>query len=173
MVAEVNSEAPFTRYNLLQTGYQTGFTTGWMFVYTIQPVLKPVVKPVVKTVVKPVIKPVLQLVVSCIQPVVKPVVKPVVQPQWGIATTGWMNSGCSFNRLSNRFYNRFDNWLYRVNKHPTGCQAGLTTRLTTGWMFVYTIQPVVNTVVQSVWQPVVSCKWGMRHIQDLILHGLQ
>jgi len=33
-------------------------------------------------------------------------------------------------------YNR----LYRVNKHPTGCQTGLTT----GWMFVYTIQPVVK-----------------------------
>ena len=27
-------------------------------------------------------------------------------------------------------YNRFDNRLYRVNKHPTGCH--------TGWMFVYT-----------------------------------
>ena len=24
--------------------------------------------------------------------------------------------------LSNRLYNRFDNRLYRVNKHPTGCQ---------------------------------------------------
>jgi len=30
-------------------------------------------------------------------------------------------------------YNWFDNWLYRVNKHPTGCQNVLTT----GWMFVY------------------------------------
>jgi len=42
------------------------------------------------------------------------------------------------NRLYNRLYNRFDNRLYRVNKHPTGCG------LTTGWMFVYTIQPAVN-----------------------------
>jgi len=48
-----------------------------------------------------------------------------------------------YNRLSSRYrlYNRFDNRLYRVNKHPTGCE--------TGWMFVYTIQPVVKRV----WQP--------------------
>jgi len=70
--------------------------------------------------------------VYTIQPVVKPVVKPVVQP--GL-TTGCMNSGCSFNtvewtvdvrstRLSNLLYNRFDNRLYRVKKHPTGCQTG-------------------------------------------------
>ena len=35
--------------------------------------------------------------------------------------------------------------------------------------FVYTLQPVVNTVVQSVWKPVVSCKWGMRHIHDFFM----
>jgi len=52
--------------------------------------------------------------VYTIQPVVKPVVK------------------------------RFDNRLYRVYKHSTGCQTCLTTGLTTGWMFVYTIQPVVS-----------------------------
>jgi len=34
-----------------------------------------------------------------------------------------------YNRLSNRLYNRFDNHLYRTNKHPTGCQPGLTTVL--------------------------------------------
>ena len=76
------------------------------------------------------------IVYTNIQPVVKPVVK-----------------------LSNPFDNRFDNrlneqWLYRVNKHPTRCQTGLTSGLTTGWMFVYTIQPVVKPVGQ----PVVSCK---------------
>jgi len=32
-----------------------------------------------------------------------------------------------YNRLSNGLYNRLDNRLYRVNKHPTGCQTGLTT----------------------------------------------
>jgi len=45
---------------------------------------------------------------------------------------------------NNRLYNRFDNRLYRVNKHPTGGQTGCHTGLTTGWMFVYMIQPVVN-----------------------------
>ena len=89
-----------------------------------------------------------------------------------------------YNLLSNRF----DNRLYRVYKHSTGCQTRLTTGcivyrvgyqtgctiqfdnrsneqwlfvppgLTTGWMFVYTIQPVVKQVVE----PVVSCKRGIR-----------
>jgi len=45
---------------------------------------------------------------------------------------------------------RFDNQLYtRYSRLST---------LTTGWMFVYTIQPVVNPV----WQQVVSCKRGLR-----------
>ena len=78
-----------------------------------------------------------------------------------------------YNLLSNRF----DNWLHRVYKHSTGCQtrfynqlyrvyehsAGCQTGLTTGWMFVYTIQPVVKPVVQPFWQPVVSCKRGIRN----------
>jgi len=72
--------------------------------------------------------------------------------------------------LSKRLHNRFDNRLYRVNKHPTGCQASCQTGLTTGWMFVCMIQPVwqpcrtnshcsfnrlSNRVVQPVWQPAV------------------
>ena len=32
-----------------------------------------------------------------------------------------------YNRLSKRLYNRFDNRLYRINKHPTGCQTGCQT----------------------------------------------
>ena len=78
---------------------QTGLTTGCIMYTNIQPVVKPVWQPAV----------------SCIQPVVKPVVQPGL-------TTGWTNSGCSFNmvertlvvrstRLSNWLYNRF----YRVN----------------------------------------------------------
>jgi len=35
-------------------------------------------------------------------------------------------------------------------------KLGCTTGLTSGWMFVYTMQPVVKAVVQ----PVVSCKRG-------------
>jgi len=47
--------------------------------------------------------------------------------------------------LSNHIDNRFDkNRLHRVNKHSTACQSGLTT----GWMFVYTMQPVVQPAVQ-------------------------
>ena len=81
------------------------------------------------------------IVYTNIQPVVKPVWQPVWQPAVSCTT-------------------RFDDRLYRVNKHPTGCQTCMTTGLTTGWMFVYTIQPVVKPVVQPVLQPVVSCKGG-------------
>ena len=35
-----------------------------------------------------------------------------------------------YNRLSTQLYSRFDNRLYRVNKHQTGCQTGMTTSLT-------------------------------------------
>jgi len=38
----------------------------------------------------------------------------------------------------------------------------LYKRLTTSWMFVYTIQPVVQPVVKPVWHQVVSCKWGFK-----------
>ena len=38
-------------------------------------------------------------------------------------------------------YNRFDNWLYHVYKHSTGCQT-------------VSVEPVVKTVWQAVWQPV-------------------
>ena len=43
-----------------------------------------------------------------------------------------------------------------MNEHlfiQYGCQTGLTT----GWMFVYTIQLIVKALVQ----PVVSCKRGI------------
>jgi len=58
-----------------------------------------------------------------------------------------------------------------------GCQTGLTT----GWMFVYTIQPlvqlhgctieqpVVKPVWQPVWQQVVSCKRGYK--LHSVVHG--
>ena len=70
------------------------------------------------------------------------------------------------SRLSKRLYNRFDNRLYRVNKHPTGLTAVLnertvrSTRLSNRlynpvWQpAVYTIQPFVKPVVKRVWQPV-------------------
>jgi len=58
-------------------------------------------------------------------------------------------------------------WLFVQPVVKPGCTTGLTTGcihhtaicqtgLTTGWMFVYTIQ----LVWQPVWQQVVSCIWG-------------
>ena len=46
--------------------------------------------------------------------------------------------------MSNRLYNRFDNRLYRVNKHPTGCQTGCQTGLTTVLNEQLFFQPVVK-----------------------------
>jgi len=131
-----------------------------MFVYTIQPFVKPIVKPV------------WQPVVSCIQtfnwlsnPLDKrlyrvysrlsnQVVQPVWQPCW---TNSLFLQHNPVERTvavrSTRLSNPFDNRLYRVYEHSTGCQIGLTT----GWMFVYTIQPAVKPVVQ----PVVPCKRGI------------
>jgi len=74
-------------------------------------------------------------------------------------------------RLSNRLSNRvvqpvwhpcWTNSLFVQHGCQTGCQTHLTTGMTTGWMFVYMIQPVVKPVIQ----PVVSCKWGLRNIND-------
>jgi len=106
-----------------QTGCTTGLTTSWMFVYTIQSVVQPVAKPVWQ--------PVWQQAVSCKRgfsvtdshaeslkprlhdnPVVKPVVKPVWQPV-GQQVVSCMQTS---NRLSNRLYDRFDNWLYYVKR---------------------------------------------------------
>jgi len=71
----------------------------------------------------------------------------------------WQPVGCLFARCS-RLSHRLYNWT-------AGCQTGLTT----GWMFVYTMQPVVQPVVKPVWQPVCnrlycvykhsSCKTGL------------
>jgi len=108
---------------------QTGLTTGCMVYTNIQPVVKPVRQPV------------WQPAVSCIQPVVKPVVQPVWQPV-----------GCLFtryNRLSNRLYNRFENWLYHVNgvsgiiyfllhkTLPTWLHSKLFSRLKTFYFLTY------------------------------------
>jgi len=125
--------------------------------------------------------------VYTIQPVVKPVVNPVWQPGNCLYTRyNQLSNPLSnrlyrvykhstdnrfdkrqyrvYSRLSNRLYNRFDNRyrfdnrLYRVYEHSisTGCKTGLTTC----WMFVYTIQPVVKPVVQ----PAVSCKPVLKNI---------
>jgi len=85
-----------------------------------------------------------------------------------------------------RFDNRLNVCIHDTAGCQTGCQTGLTTGLTTvlneqlfvqpvvkpcltnrfdkhglttGWMFVYTIQPVVKPVVKRVWQPVWQPCW--------------
>jgi len=60
-----------------------------------------------------------------------------------------------YNRLSNGLSNRLYNWT-----------AGCT--MTTGWIFVYTIQPLVQPLVKPVWQPVVSCKRRFNIRKDVI-----
>ena len=54
-------------------------------------------------------------------------------------------SRCYFNTPFTRYsrlYNRFDNRLYRVNKHPTGCQSGCQKGLTTGLTTVLNERPL-------------------------------
>ena len=62
----------------------------------------------------------------------------------------WTNSHCSFSRLSNR----------------------LSNGLATGWMFVYTIQPIVKPVCQSDWQPLVSCIQTFNRLSNRLTTGL-
>jgi len=64
-----------------------------------------------------------------------------------------------YNRLSYPLSNAFDNRLYRVYKHSTGCQTRLTTGLTkrlyrvysrlSNWLYNPVWQPVERTVVRS------------------------
>jgi len=63
---------------------------------------------------------------------IQPVVKPVVKPTGCIVYTAGCQTGCT---------TRFDN---RLNEQWLFVEHGCTTGLTTGWMFVYTIQPVVK-----------------------------
>jgi len=79
-------------------------------------------------------------------------------PLRNYSLTHSLTSQTPFTRY-NRLYNRFDNRLYRVNKHPTGCQPVVIPFDNRFEMFVYTIQPVVNPV----WQQDVSCKRCFRH----------
>ena len=95
-----------------------------------------------------------------------------------------------YNRLSKRLYKGFDNRLYRVNKHPTGCQTGcqtgLTTGLTTGCIhdtavlsnrlsngfdnrFNVCIHDTAGcqTGCKPVWQPAVSCIQTFNRLSNL------
>jgi len=127
-----------------------------MFVYTIQPVVKLVWQPVV----------------SCIQ---------TFNRFSNLFDNRFDNRLYHvYNRLSNRLYNpvwqpvewtaavrstRLSNGLWQpavsCKQTSNWLSYRLSNRLTTGWMFVYTMQPVVKPVVQPVWQPAVLCKRGL------------
>ena len=93
------------------------------------------------------------IVYTNIQPVVKQCLSNrLYNPVWQPVERTAVRS----TRLSNRYLSRYTNNIESVN----GCQTCFTTNLTTGWMFVYTIQPVVKPV----WQQVVSCKRGLRYM---------
>jgi len=90
-------------------------------------------------------------------------IQPVVKPVSTGLTTMLNEQSVRSTRLSNRVCQtscttRFDNQLneqccsFNAVVKPVW-QPVLRAGLTTGWMFVYMIQPVVTPV----WQPVVSC----------------
>jgi len=164
----VSIKTKFTRNNLLSNWLKTGLTTGWTtgcIVYTnIQPVVKPVVQPAVQLCSRldnrlhRVNKHPTGCQTDCTTGLttgrfdnrlyrVKRALNSVYTIQH-VVKPGLSNR--YDNRLSNRFDNRLDNRLYRVYKHPTGCQ--------TCWMFVHKMKVVVQPVVQLVCQTVVSCK---------------
>jgi len=90
----------------------------------------------------------------CLYPVY--MIQPVVQPVWQPAVSCKQTS----SRLSMRFNNRFDNRLDVCLHDTASCQ--------TGWMFVYTIYPVVKPD----WQPVVSCIQTLTGCQMGLTTGL-
>jgi len=81
-------------------------------------------------------------------------IQPVVQAVWQPAVSCKQTSSRLSNQFDNRLdvcihdtagcqtglYNRFKNWLY--TRYSRFVKPGLTT----GWMFVYTIQPVASCI---------------------------
>ena len=106
-------------------------------------------------------------------------IQPVVKPVWQLVKCLYTRH----NRLSNWLSNRFENRLYRVYKHSTSCQTSLTTGLsnrlynsvwqpveqlglTTDWTNSgCSFNTVVKPVVEPSWQPVASCKRGLRNLR--------
>jgi len=64
-------------------------------------------------------------------------------------------TSCQTSFTTGGFHNRLDN-TYSVYRYPTSCPTRRTASLTTGWMFVYLMHPVV--------QPVVSCIGSIREM---------
>jgi len=103
-------------------------------------------------------------------------IQPVVKTVWQPVECLYTRYNRLLNQLSYRSHNRLDNRLYRVYKHPTGCQIGCTT----GCSVVQPVgQPAASCKqtsnrlsnrlynrVQPVWQRAVSCKRGIRVIME-------
>ena len=68
-----------------------------------------------------------------------------------------------YTLFTNRLYSRLDNRLYRVNKHPTGCQIFVKPIVKPVWQPVWqrcwtnscSFNRLSNRVVQPVWQSAV------------------
>jgi len=113
-------------------------------VYTIQPVVKPVWQPVV----------------SCIQifnrlsnPFHNRFHKRLYRVYSRLSNWLWMNSGCSFNTVVKPVVKHVWEPIWQRDVSRIRTLNRLSIGLRTGWMFVYTIPPVV-------WQLDVSCKWS-------------
>ena len=100
------------------------------------------------------------------------------EPNWGMAanthrrpwTEYCYTPFTRYNRLSNRLYDRFNNRLCRVNKHPTGCEKGCQTGLTTSLTTVLNEQPLF---VQPVVKPHcnrIDNRLYTRHIHYVCIH---
>jgi len=72
---------------------------------------------------------------------------------------------------SNRLSNRFDNRLYRIYKHSTGCQTGLSNPFDNrfdNWLYrVYS--QLSNLLYNPVWQLAALCKQTSNRL-DVCLH---
>ena len=79
---------------------------------------------------------------------IQPVFKLVFQPVWQLGQCLFTQCNRLFNcgsETAQRLNNQLNVWIhdtagYRVNKHSNGCQTGYSTD----------------------WQPVLSCKWGIK-----------
>ena len=116
---------------------------------------------IVYTNIQPVVKPVWQTAVSCIQPVVKRVVQPVRQLCW--TNSLFVQHGCQ-TCLTNTVWQPVERTAVRSTRLSNRvCQTGCTTRFDNRLNEqCCSFNTVVKPVWQLVWQPAVSCKWGLK-----------
>jgi len=89
--------------------------------------------------------------------------------------SGWTNSHCSFNRLYNPVWQYNLVWqLCWMNR----CSSNMVVKpgLTAGWtnsgcLFNTVVKPNLTTIL-TFWHLVVSCKWGIKKLDDEMLAWL-